>query len=310
MHLNLRQLEIFVAVADSGSTAGAGRQIGLSQSAASDALLELEATLDTPLFDRIGKRLILNEAGRTLLDQARGLLNDAYHIERQFGIGPVHGTDRTLQPVRIRLGASTTIGNYVVPDLIASLVHDWPNVQVDVYIANTQSVSAAASRLDVDIGLIEGPSHDEALSIQPWREDEMVIVSAPTHPLAERARHKALSISDLKGARWLLREPGSGMRNAVEHALLPHLHNFDNSMLLGGSEAIKRTVAAGVGIACLSRCIVHNLTLLGQLCILPTELPPMRRNFYVVHHRSKKLSPAVRRLIGKVGEADTQAGNG
>ncbi|MFT4171844.1 MAG: LysR family transcriptional regulator [Rhodocyclaceae bacterium] len=297
MHLNLRQLEIFVAVADSGSTAAAGRRIGLSQSAASDALLELETTLDAALFDRIGKRLVINEAGRTLLARARMLLDQAHDIERQFGIGPVGAHGQRLAP-RIRLGASTTVGNYLVPDMIANLLRVSPEANVDVYIANTRDVAMAASRLDIDVGLVEGPCHDDALHVEPWRSDELVIVCAPSHPLAQSTRRKPVSIDALKTARWLLREPGSGTRSAVEHALLPHLHHFEHSMQLGGSEAIKRSVAAGVGIACLSRCVVQNLILLGHLRILDTELPALTRHFYLVRHRAKQLSPHIQRLIG------------
>ena len=122
MRLTLRQFQIFVAVADTGSTTAAAESVALSQSATSNALNELESLLGERLFDRIGKRLVLNDVGRVLLPQVRALLDCAISIERQFGIGG-DGTAEVRAAMQLRVGASTTIGNYLLPGLIASYLN-------------------------------------------------------------------------------------------------------------------------------------------------------------------------------------------
>ncbi len=296
MRLTLRQLLIFTAVADTGSTTAAGERVALSQSATSGALNELESLLGAQLFDRIGKRLLLNDNGRALLPQARSLLGGAQKIESQFGLGSTGAATAPLV-TRLRVGASTTIGNYVLPALIAGYSRTWPGAAVDVVIGNTRDIAAAVTRLEVDIGLIEGPCHEAELRVTPWLQDELVIVAAPTHALVQEGVQARVPLKALRQARWLLREPGSGTREAVEHVLLPHLHHLDGDMQPGSTEAIKQATAEGLGLACLSLCAVQDLVTLGRLVVLRTTLPRLTRRFYLVHHQKKRLSGNLQRLV-------------
>lgn len=296
MRLTLRQLLIFTAVADTGSTTAAGERVALSQSATSGALNELESLLGAQLFDRIGKRLLLNDNGRALLPQARSLLDGAQEIESQFGLGSTGAATAPLV-TRLRVGASTTIGNYVLPALIAGYSRTWPGAAVDVVIGNTRDIAAAVTRLEVDIGLIEGPCHEAELRVTPWLQDELVIVAAPTHALVQEGVQARVPLKALRQARWLLREPGSGTREAVEHVLLPHLHHLDGDMQPGSTEAIKQATAEGLGLAFLSLCAVQDLVTLGRLVVLRTTLPRLTRRFYLVHHQKKRLSGNLQRLV-------------
>ncbi|WCM92339.1 LysR family transcriptional regulator [Acidovorax sp. NCPPB 2350] len=296
MRITLRQLEILLAVADSGSTVSAGQRIGLSQSATSGALKELEALLGTALFDRVGKRLALNEKGRALLPQARAVVDAVQGLERQFGVGAPGGA-RGAAPQHIRLGASTTIGNHLVPALIAAFLQERPATEFEVRIGNTREIAAAVARLEVDFGLIEGPCHERGVDVQRWREDELVIVCAPGHALAQAARAGPVGAAALRAARWLLREPGSGTREAAEQALLPHLDHFPQAMVLESSEALKQAAAAGLGLACLSRLAVADLLRLGRLVALDCALPRLARPLYLVHHRGKPLPGELRALL-------------
>lgn len=303
MHLTLRQLQIFTAVAATGSTAAAGLQIALSQSATSAALNELENFLDAQLFDRIGKRLVLNDTGRALLPQARALLDSAADIEAQFGIGSAAGGARHQHPhahlaTRLRVGASTTIGNYLLPALVASHLRATPGAAIDATIGNTGDIVGAVVRLEVDVGLIEGPCHEHEVRAWPWLEDELVIVCAPTHALMQQDSSGArVGVVALRRQRWLVREPGSGTRETVEHALLPHLHQWDCPMQLGSTEAIKQAAAQGLGLACLSLSAVQDLLTLQRLRVLSTTLPRLTRRFYLIHHRQKQISPSLQRFI-------------
>ncbi|SFE81781.1 LysR family transcriptional regulator [Paracidovorax wautersii] len=296
MRLTLRQLLIFTAVADTGSTTAAGERVSLSQSATSGALNELESLLGAQLFDRIGKRLLLNDNGRALLPQARSLLDGAQEIESRFGLGSTGPATAPLV-TRLRVGASTTIGNYVLPALVAGYSRTWPGTAVDVVIGNTRDIAAAVTRLEVDIGLIEGPCHEAELRVTPWLQDELVIVAAPTHALVQEGVQARVPLKALRQARWLLREPGSGTREAVEHVLLPHLHHLDGDMQPGSTEAIKQATAEGLGLACLSLCAVQDLVTLGRLVVLRTTLPRLTRRFYLVHHQKKRLSGNLQRFV-------------
>ena len=288
MRITLRQLAVFIAVADAGSTTAAASRVALSQSATSAALNELEAVLQARLFDRVGTRLVLNDTGRGLLPQARAVLDGAAGIERDFGIAV--GTRDVAVPSLLRVGASTTIGNYLLPTLIADWRRARPDAQVDVAIANTAAVAAAVARMEVDIGLIEGPCHEPELLARPWREEELVICAAPSHPLLAGDPARKLDVAALRQAAWLLREPGSGTREAVEQALQPHLHQLREGLRFGGTEAIKQAAIEGLGLTCLSLFAVRDLVALGRLVRVCTTLPRLARRFWLVHHGRKQFS--------------------
>ncbi|MDB6097437.1 MAG: hypothetical protein QOK23_4833 [Gammaproteobacteria bacterium] len=287
MRITLRQLDIFRAIALTGSTSAAAQSVPLSQSAASTALGELEQNLNALLFDRVGKRLVLNDNGRALLPMALAVLDGARNVESAFA-----SADEGLI-VNLRLFASTTLGNYILPKLLSQFRQALPMAKLDVRIGNTLDVVTAVKEFSADLGFIEGPCHEPDISIRPWFEDELLIVAAPTHPLA-KAR---LTIKQLREAPWLLREPGSGTREAVELALLPHLLNIQPAMTLGSSEAIKNLVAEGLGVSCLSRSVVQDLLAAGRLCVLATRLPRLLRRTSLIHHRSKLLSTPLRNFM-------------
>lgn len=297
MLLTLRQLQIFCAIAESGSTVAAALSVSLSQSATSAALKELERGLGVALFDRVGRRLLLNENGRALQPSARALLDGAKTVAEGFAPGR-----RGLQ-MDLRLAASTTIGNYLLPPLLAKFRLEQPNARLQLRIGNTLEVATAVATFEADLGLIEGPCHSPSLAVLPWLDDELAIIAAPTHPLSRVAASAKLTIRQLQRARWLLREPGSGTREAVEHALLPHLHHLSEDMTLGSSEAIKNTVALGVGISCMSRAVVADLVEAGRLVELRTTLPRLHRRLALVHHSQKILSASLRRFAAMLDSA-------
>jgi len=291
MRLTLRQLQIFCAVAQAGSTTAAAASLALSQSATSAALNELESVLGARLFDRVGKRLLQNDSGRALLPLARALLDAAQAIEGGFAAG-----EAALQ-IDLHLAASTTIGNYVLPALLASFRARVPQARLQLRIANTLEVVNAVANFEVDLGLIEGPCHAAEVAVIPWLEDELVIVAAPTHPLARAAARDKLTVKQLRQARWLLRESGSGTREAVEQVLLPHLHELRSDLGLGSSEAIKNAAAQGLGLSCLSRHVVRDLVAARRLAVLATTLPRLTRRFALIHHRRKLLSAALQSFV-------------
>ena len=285
LRLTLRQLQIFRVVAETGSTAAAAPTISLSQSATSAAINELERLLELQLFDRVGKRLQLNDNGRALLPQALALLDGAHSIERW-------ALDRHTQIGTLRIGASTTIGNYLLPEILAGFRESLPETarqrwNVQVSIANTDRITRQVAAFELDLGLIEGPGHQPDLIVQPWLEDELVVVAAGHDPIVRRGRKRRVSRQELRKATWLLRESGSGTHEIVNQMLVPYLHHLRPGIEFSNSEAIKRAAANGLGITCLSRCVVAELLESGALVTLRTELPQLKRRFYLVIHEHK-----------------------
>jgi len=291
LRLTLRQLQIFAAIARAGSTTAAAAEIALSQSATSAALNELESLLGGRLFARAGRGLVLNELGRTMLPQALALVDAAQGLEGEFG-----GAGRAA--LQLRLAASTTTGNYLLPRVMAAWRRKVPTAAFTLEIGNTQRVVRAVADFEADLGFIEGPTADARLKVIPWVDDEMVVVGSPQHPLvrATRGARKA-TFAQLREQTWLLREPGSGTREVVEAALQPRLHGIRAEVELGSAEAIKAAAAEGMGLTCLSRHVVEDLVALRRLAILRTQLPPVRRKLYVIHHERRWLSPALERFL-------------
>jgi len=295
LRVTLRQLQIFRVVAESGSTAAAAAAISLSQSATSAAINELERTLELQLFDRIGKRLQLNDNGRALLPQTLALLDAAGWIERW-------ALDRESHIGTLRIGASTTIGNYLLPAILAGFRSSLSataqqNWQVQVTIANTATVARSVAAFELDLGLIEGPCHEPELTVQAWLEDELVVVAGANDPILPRGRRGRISLAALSKATWLLREEGSGTREIINQLLIPHLHHLRPGIQFGNPEAIKRAAASGLGISCLSRSVVADLLRTGALVEARTELPPLSRHFYIVMHEQKKRTRGLELLL-------------
>jgi len=278
--ISLRQVQVFLAVVEQGSTTAAGEAIALSQSATSAALAELEQRLGVELFDRVGRRLVLNGNGRLFYPEARQLLRQSEQMSRLF---LDHGG-------RLQLGASTTIGNYLLPRLLAQLPTGLAGAQVSI--ANTGEIAEQVASCELELGLVEGSVQHPDLSVKQWRRDEMLIVAAAgtgwTTPEPTE--------SELAAAPWIMRERGSGTRSVVEQRLLAGLDRVNIAYELGSSEAIRSALLAGLGISCLSRQVVARELDSGEL----VELAPARRIsrwFYTVQHRRRRQTPALARFV-------------
>lgn len=283
MHITLRQLEVFAEVLKSGSTTQASVMLSLSQSAVSAALTDLEGQLGVQLFDRVGKRLVVNEHGRLLYPRALALLEQTTEIEQLF----------REDNGAIRVYASSTIGNYILPAMIAGYRRDSPDLPLELSVGNSQDVINAVLDFRVDIGLIEGPCHSTEIISEPWLEDELVVFAAPSSPLTTGS----VTLEQLAASPWILRERGSGTRELVDYLLLSHLPRFQMAMELGNSEAIKHAVRHGLGISCLSRRVIAEQLQAGTLSEVPVPLPRLVRTLWRVHHRQKHLSNSLLRFL-------------
>jgi len=283
MHITLRQLAVFTEVLKSGSTTHAAQVLALSQSAVSASLTDLEGQLGVQLFDRAGKRLIINEHGRLLYPRAMALLDHANDIELLFKQG--QGA--------LSLAASSTIGNYLLPAVIADYRRDLPDARLELTVGNSQEVIDAVAHFNADIGLIEGPCHQHDIVSQPWLQDELVIFAAPGAAIFKQP----ITLEALANSPWILREQGSGTRALVDHLLLSKLSHYHVTMELGNSEAIKHAVRYGMGLSCLSRRVIADLLDSGLLREVHAPLPTMTRTLYLIQHQQKQRSRAIERFL-------------
>jgi DNA-binding transcriptional LysR family regulator len=279
MRFSLRQLEVFLAVARSESVSRAASELGMSQSAVSGALADLERQFDIQLFDRVGKRLRLSQLGHSLRPRCDALHEQAVELEQALSNESDVGV--------LRVGATLTIGNYVAVPLIARFMREHPGARVTLEVANTAEIARKVTNFEIDVGLVEGELHDAELDVSVWCDDELVVFCAPSHPFAQRS---ALDDDDLRGAVWIVRETGSGTRQAFEQAMRGILSELQIALELQHTEAIKSAVESGLGVGCVSRLALTDAFQRGAL--VPCRVPSrdFRRQFCFVLHKHKHKS--------------------
>ncbi|MGN6656932.1 MAG: LysR substrate-binding domain-containing protein [Rhodanobacter sp.] len=277
VNISPRQLDVFVQVAVLGSVRAAAERLHLTQPAASMALAEMERQLDAPVFDRQRGRLHLNARGRELLPLAQELL------ERHAEFGRRARAEGAALAGELRIGASNTVGNYRVGELLGAFVRANPQVAIRLRVANTETIAAAMLDHGLDIGCVEGPVTHPQLEVRPWRDDLLVVCAPPDHPLA---RKRSLKPADFAGARWVLREPGSATR-ATSERVLSQLPPGETVLELDQIEAIKQVVVAGLGIACLPAVAITDAVAAGHLKALRTPFLDLRRKLSLLLHRQK-----------------------
>ncbi|MGL5340256.1 MAG: LysR substrate-binding domain-containing protein, partial [Aeromonas veronii] len=258
MKLTLQQLKVFATIARYGNLGLAANELCLSKGAVSQSLQELERQLSTPLFDRIHPRLQLNNEGRLLQPAAEELLTRMQDIENLFS--------PDAEPSgQLRLGASQTIGNYLLPTLLASSKQEL-GLPPKVTINNTHLLCHALANFELDMALIEGENHHPDLLAEPWLQDEMLVVASPGHPLANK---KELSLSRLGGETWVLREAQSGSREQFIQQIQPELPRWQPGLELNTLEAVMLAVEKGLGISFISRLAASDRLADGRLIALP-----------------------------------------
>ncbi len=276
MRYTLRQLEVFIAIAQSGNLTRAADHLAMSQSAASSALKDLESQFNLQLFDRVGKRLQLNEQGRLLLPEAMALTEQATalqnHLMQHQGTG------------KLRVGATLTIGNYLAVRMVADYMQQHPGAEVTLTVDNTEHIVDKVLNFELDVGLIEGEINQPELEIRHWQTDELVVFCHPAHPLAQLDQ---AADEQLQQARWILREEGSGTRQAFDRGMYGLLPQLDIAMELEHTEAIKRAVQAELGISCLSRIALEDNFRRGDLSEVKTPQRDFGRSLYIVLHKQK-----------------------
>ena len=282
--MTLEQLRIFVAVAERQHVTQAARALNLTQSAVSGALAALEGRHGVHLLDRVGRGVVLNDTGRTFLNEARAVLARAAAAEAALD------DLAALRRGRLAIHASQTIASYWLPARLVAFHRAHPGVEVDMRVGNTREVAAAVLEGAAELGFVEGALDEPALARQVVGSDELVVLVTPDHPWA---RAETLAPTDLPSTTWVLREAGSGTRSTLEAVLVSA--GFDPSALevamsLPSNEAVLAAAQAGAGATALSRQVAEAALASGRLVAAPITLP--LRVFHLLRHKERYRSRA------------------
>ena len=299
MRITLRQIAVFEAVARIGSIAGAADEIGLSPSAASMSLKDLETHLGVQLFARSGRRMLLSDRGRPMLEMARGILVQVADLEARSLPEEVRG--------RLRIGAVAPVGNYALPGLCAAFMRRHPGVRIEMRIMPSHDVMEGVRNMALDLGFVSSPVNSSYLEAEPWLRDGLVVCAAPDHVLAGCG---AVSLAALEKEAWVLEKTLSSERISFTVEALKYFASIDVVFEADSVEAIKRIVSKGGTLACLSRLTVEEEMARGELVVL--DVPELRftRILSLVSRRDTQESHACRAFrdfVRRVNEnTDTQ----
>lgn len=260
MTMNLHHLRVFAAVAEQRGFSRAAAALHLSQPAVSKAVRQLEREVGVPLVERAGRASRLTMAGERLAARARELLGVEAAAEEELR------ALRGLEAGSLRVGASTTIATYLLPPILARFHEAHPAIAQRVVSANTRAIARALLERRLDVALVEGPVEHSRIEAIRWREDELVVIAPPDHPLVARRKVRA---AELEPERFIVREQGSGTRAVAERALAKHGVRPRAALQLGSTEAVKQAVAAGLGLAIVSRSAAADQLELGRIALVP-----------------------------------------
>lgn len=296
MHITLRQLQVFEAAARLGGYTRAAEALHLSQPAVSMQIRQLEEQAGMPLFDQIGKKIHLTDAGRVLYRHALAVLAEVQ--ETQLELEELRGVRRGQLNITI---ASTA--NYFAPQLIAAFCQRHPEVKVTLDVSNREHILALLGESDKDLAIMGRPPEGSDLVAHPFLENPLVVIAAPNHPLTGKRRQPLARVAR---EPFITREPGSGTRMAAERHFSEQGVTFEAAMEMSSNEAIKQAVQAGLGLGVVS---IHTLEMelaLNRLAILDVAGFPILRHWYAVHRQGKRFSAVAQAFLDFVmNEAET-----
>ncbi len=291
--MELRQLRAFEAASRHGSFTRAAEELGLSQPAVSMQIQALEGDLGVRLLDRLPRQVELTAAGEVLVEYARRLLN--MEGEAQRALAELRG----LESGCLRVAASPTVGSYLLPQMLGHFKRRYPGLRVIVEIAPSYRAAEALHNHTADVGLVEAAVESDVLAAEVFRTDELVVVMPANHAWAGRG---SILPQELLQEPLIAREPGSGTRALVEERLRTVGIDIAPAMELGGVEAIKSAIMAGLGVSFVSKHAIRLEERFGILAVATVQGLDLRRPFYCLHEPRRCLSPALEAFLGFVCE--------
>jgi DNA-binding transcriptional LysR family regulator len=292
--MDLRRLEVFAKVAELGSFSRAADALYLTQPTISEHVRALEVELGLPLLDRLGRGATPTPGGRVLLDYALRMLKLAEEARQAVDRfqGRMSGT--------LTVGGSTIPGEYVLPALIGRFKGKYPDILLSLRVSSSRQVSEWVDEGRVEVGVVGARPAQRMLEPRAFMDDELVVAVPAGHPWTAR---KTVGLADVRSEPLIVREPGSGSREALEHALHEagtSLEAFHVAGEIGSTQAVKQAVRAGVGITIVSRRAVQDECRAGLVhCVKIRDLK-VNRSFYLVTHRERTRSPLAEAFVAFV----------
>jgi LysR family transcriptional regulator, low CO2-responsive transcriptional regulator len=276
-----QRIRVFHSVATNLSFSRAAQELSISQPGVTFHIKALEKEYGTALLERVGRRLYLTDAGRTLLTYAQRL--SLIEAEARVAVEELKG----LQSGLLVVGASATIGIYLLPEVVGEFRNRHPGVKVSLRVGNKRHTLERLLNNELDFGLVASPIADPALISEPYVADELVVIVSPGHRFAAEP---ITYPGELRRETFLVREPGSGTQELMEERLMQLGIEPADTMQLGSTEAIKQAVAANLGISIASRYSVETELASGRLCAANVPSLKMHRQLLLLHHKDKRLT--------------------
>ena len=274
-------IRVFLTVVEKKSFSKAAKALFLTQPAVSFQIQMLEEYYGTRLFDRVSRNIILTEAGHLLLKYANEMSRLQAELEKEMQdlTGSIKG--------KLKIGASTTIGEYIAPYILGAFKKMYPEVELSLEVSNSEDIEAAIHDTVLDIGLVEGPPIGKDLESLPFLQDQLVLITSKDHPWSNL---DSISVFELDKYPFISREKGSGTRMEMEQHLKKagfSANNLHVIMELGSNSAIKAAVESGLGVAIISKWAVQGSVKAGDLAQVKLKEDEFERNFRIIYHKKK-----------------------
>ncbi|WP_027400241.1 LysR family transcriptional regulator [Anaerovorax odorimutans] len=284
--MTLRHFKIFVAVCDKMNMTSAAKSLFMSQSAVSQAIAELEKYYGVRLFERLSKKLYLTQAGEKLLSYACHIIS--IHTEIESDMKLLHKNSF------VRIGASVTIGTYILPKLISTFKEKNNQSHIEVFENNTQIIESMILHDQIDMGIVEGELTSSDIISKPLMDDELVLICGKAHSFAKRS---IIEPTALEKEEFIIREKGSGTRKTFEDIMTANQIKWKGTWTCNNADTIKMAVIENLGISVISRLAVLNEIRAGLLYEIPIKNIQFKRQFKIIYHKNKYLTETINELI-------------
>lgn len=287
--MTLRHLNIFLCVCNEGSMTAAAEKLYISQPSVSQAIMELEKSYGVKLFERLGKKLYITNAGQKLQTYALHIIKLSEEAEREMAEMKEQGL--------IRIGASVTVGTCILSSMISNFKQINPNTRIESVVDNTKMIENQLLQDKLDFGIVEGVVHSQDLLIKPFMDDELVLICSPQHRWAKVTN---ILPANLEGEEFIVREEGSGTRELFASVMSSNGIKWYPIGVYNNAETIKNAVANGLGISVISRMAINKELANGELASIKIEGLFFKRKFSVIYHKNKFLTDMMKKFIASI----------
>lgn len=284
--MTIRHLQIFITVADLGSMTSAAKALFISQPTVSQAITEIETHYGIKLFERLSKRLYITEKGSQLLSYARHVTSLLEEMEQVIKNSEKSGS--------MAVGATLTIGESLLPDLISSFNKEYPRLKVKAIIKNTLDIEELIIKNFVELAIVEGAVHSSDIVVEPFENDELVLVCGKGHPLYSAKNLLPNALADIN---FIVREKGSGTRELFDNTMSANEIKWQPSWECNGSDILKSAALRGLGVAVISKRLVKQELKNKSLHVLEIKGIALRRKFSIIYHKNKYMTESMKAFI-------------